>query len=222
MKAVALAFVLCGIQMGSDALGSACAQDRNGIVQLRDEQTIIVEGPLLGGQAKRFAQIVAYLYQSGRRDFTVYFNSEGGSFDEANRIIGAMQAFQERGGRITTGVPRTAICWSFCPMIFSFGDRRFADDETSWMFHRPVPSALTDLVFPKEEIERAIKAMNEYWLVRLLAIDPKFAELSVRNWLRDGKEHKVSGRELRRLSGHFFNGSSVVGQNEKSMNRSGH
>ena len=204
MRSIVLAIILCGFQLLGGVLGPSLAQFQNGVVQLRDEQTIIIEGPLLGGQSRRFAQIVAFLYQSERQELTVYINSEGGSFDEANRIIGTMQVFQERGGTIDIIVPRAAICWSFCPMIFSFGDRRFADDETSWMFRRPVPDRRTQQRLSRQDIDRTIEKTNAFWMARLQEIDPQFASSVVGNWLQDDRDHKISGSELRQLSAGFL------------------
>ena len=61
----------------------------NGIVQLQKGNRIIIEGPLLGKQAKRFAKIIAYLHKNQIRKISILLNSEGGSFDEANHIIGS-------------------------------------------------------------------------------------------------------------------------------------
>ena len=146
------------------ASNPAPAQTQNGVVQRHPSETIIIEGPLLGGQSKRFANILAYLYKEKKQHITIKLNSEGGSVNEANFIIGAIQAFRRKGGSIQTEVTKHAVWWSICPLIFAFGDHRIADDDTSWMFHRVTPDAATIATHSSITFQMVIERINAYWI----------------------------------------------------------
>lgn len=116
-----------------------------------------------------------------------------------------MQAFQRKGGTIKTEVPKHAVCWSICPLIFAFGDQRIADDETSWMFHRVTPDAATIATHSSITIQMVTEKINAFWMRRFSKIDPKLAKrMQDEQWLIDGKDHAFSGRELRAMAMGLF------------------
>ncbi|MGI9355654.1 MAG: hypothetical protein ACR2PF_10905, partial [Rhizobiaceae bacterium] len=102
----------------------APAQTQNGVVQLQPNETIIIEGPSLGGQSKCFADILAYPHEEKKQHITIKTNSEGSSVNEANFITGAMQTFQRMGGTIQIEVLKHAMCWSICPLVDYTGLKR--------------------------------------------------------------------------------------------------
>jgi len=183
----------------------ATAQSQNGIVQLQPNETIIIEGPLLGGQSKRLAEILAYLQREKKQHITIKLNSKGGSINEANFIVSAMQAFQRKGGTIRTEVPENGECWSVCPLIFAFGDRRMADDESSWLIHRVTPDVATIATHSSITTQMVTEKINAFWMRRFSQIDPKFAKrMQDEQWLIDGEDHAFSGEELRKISMGLF------------------
>jgi len=104
-----------------------------------------------------------------------------------------------------TAVPKLAVCWSICPLIFAFGDQRIADDETSWMFHRVTPDAATIATHCSITIQMVTENINAFWMRRFSKIDPKMAMLiQDEQWLFEDEDHAFSGRELRTIGDGFF------------------
>jgi ATP-dependent protease ClpP protease subunit len=183
---------------------STQAQPKNGTVRLQPNAAIVIDGPLLGGQSKLFAEILAYLHKEKTKHITILLNSEGGTANEVNFIIGAMQVFQRKGGTITTSLPEHGICWSICPLIIAFGDQRIAHEDTSWMFHRVSPDVETIATHSSITIQQVIEKINAFWMKRFSVIDPKLAQrMQDEKWLLDGKDYAFSGREIRRLGDGF-------------------
>lgn len=102
------------------------------------------------------------------RPLLVHLNSEGGSVTEGEKIIAILQRLRAEKKTVHTTVMNGEKCASMCVFLYAQGEKRFASEVSTFMFHGAIQFAITnvpDAWKTREQLQHLIKAgVSTAWL----------------------------------------------------------
>jgi hypothetical protein len=161
---------------------------------------IVIAGPILAGDDRRFAEVLERAQKQTKELDTVLLDSQGGDVGAA-MSIGRMV----RGAKLYTGVHESRVCASACILILAGGVRRYARETARLGLHRPYfsdPSRATAKGYEtfQQAYESVIEAHRVY-----------FSEMKISNGLLD-RMLQIPSSEIQWISVATASGLNLLGE----------
>lgn len=174
----------------------------------KDHELTFYKG-IEAGDTEMLQQQVNELQIEPGDTLTLKLNSFGGLTGSAMNIEAFLRWLNSKGVEIITKVEDGAICASACVIVFSAGDKRYAYNESLFIFHAPI---LGDL--KGEEYDRIWKIVVTSYLDSIRRADPVFADYVERTKISQQGQTELFASDIEAVAPDYM---EILESNEETV-----